>query len=567
MGGRPLAAGVAGNGAARRTLECPDVDDPLHRGRNAYERQAWSEAYAALADADRTSPLDADDLDRLATAASLIGLEEASAAARTRAFQLFLDRGDQRRAAASALWRVVSIADSKQRQAEIGGWLARAERLLAGEAEVSVERGFLLCLGGHRKIGEGDIAGARADFVEAAAIGERFRDADLTALARHAEGRAMLWQQQTAAGFARLDEVMVAVTSGEVGPLVTGIVYCSVLSACHDVFDLRRAHEWTDAMRTWCAAHPDMVPFRGACLVRRSELLQLHGAWDDAVTEARRACEHLAASDPSESAAAFYQQAELCRVRGEYAGAEEAYRQASRAGRRPQPGLALLRLVQGDLAAADAAIRSALHETKNPRARAQVLHAAVEILLAVGDHAAARAASGELDDLARRTDALVLRAAAAHAAGAVALAAGAPREGVAHLSEALELWREVAAPYEMARVRTLIGSAYAALGDEEGARMELDAALEVFEQLGARPSVEGVGAVLTKNAPAPSGGLTGREVEVLRQIAAGKTNRAIAAELSISEKTVARHISNIFTKLDLPSRSAATAYAYEHKLL
>jgi len=543
------------------------MNESVQHGRNAFERQAWAEAYSALAEADRSTPLDAEDLDRLATAAALIGLDDASAAARTRAFQRFLDRGDSRRAAASALWRLLSIADQKHRQAEVGGWLARAERLLAGDTGDSVERGFLLCLGGHRKLGEGDMAGARTAFTEALAIGERLHDTDLTALARHAEGRSMLFQQQTAAGLARLDEVMVSVSAGEVGPIVTGIVYCSVLSACHDLFDLRRAHEWTDAMTSWCAAHPDMVPFRGQCLVRRSELLQLHGAWDDAVTEARRACERLASSDSADSAAAFYQHAEICRVRGDFDAAEEGYRLASRAGRRPQPGLALLRLAQGDAAAADAAIRSAVHETKGQRARAQVLHAAVDILLASGDVAAARAAAGELDELARRVGAPALRAAAAQTAGSIALAAGAPRDAVGFLREAWDLWQDVPAPYEVARVRALIGSAYAALGDNEGARMEIDAAVEVFEQLGARPDVERMMALQAPETTAPSGGLTGREVEVLRQIAAGKTNRAIAAELSISEKTVARHISNIFTKLDLSSRSAATAYAYEHKLL
>jgi DNA-binding CsgD family transcriptional regulator len=541
--------------------------DALQRGRAAYERQAWADAYAALAEADRMAALDAEDLDRLATAAALIGLDDQSAAARTRAFQLHLDRGDNRRAAASALWRIVSFADQKHRQAEIGGWLARAERLLAGDAEDSVERGLLLFLGGHRKLGEGDVAGAHAAFVQAAAIGERFRDADLTALSRHAEGRAMLWQQQTAAGLARLDEVMVAVMAGEVGPLVTGIVYCSVLSACHDLFDLRRAHEWTDAMTVWCAAHPDMVPFRGVCLVRRSELLQLQGAWDEAVREAHRACERLSSGDPAECAAAFYQRAEICRARGDFEAAEDGYRQASRAGRRPQPGLALLRLAQGDVAAADTAIRAALHETKGQRARAQVLHAAVDVLLASGDLAAARAAAGELEELSRRLGAPTLRAASAYANGAIALAGGDNREAVGHLRDAWELWQDVPAPYEVARARALLGAAYAAIGDREGARMEIDAAAGVFEQLGAQPDVERVASLLETESAAPSGGLTGREVEVLRHIAAGKTNRAIAAELSISEKTVARHISNIFTKLDLSSRSAATAYAYEHKLI
>ena len=543
------------------------MKNSLQRGRDAYERKAWPEAYAALAEADRATPLDAEDLDRLATAAGLIGLDDASAAARTRAFQRFLDGGDSRRAAGSALWRLLSISEQKHRQAEVGGWLALAERLLAGDAEDSVARGFLLCLGGRRKAGEGDFAGAHAAFTEALAMGERLRHPDLTALARHAVGRAMLWQQQTAAGMACLDEVMVAVSAGEVGPIVTGIIYCSVLSACHDLFDQRRAQEWTDAMTSWCAAHPDMVPFRGECLVRRSELLQLHGAWDDASADALRACERLASTNPTESAAAFYQHAELCRVRGDFDAAEEGYRQASRAGRRPQPGLALLRLAQGDTAAADAAIRSALHETTGQRARAQVLHAAVDILLASADVDAARAAAGELDELAQRVGAPALRAAAAHTAGAVALAAGDPRAAASHLRAAWDLWQDVPAPYEVARARALLGAAYAALGDDEGGRMEIDAAVEVFEQLGARPDVDRLTALQSREAVPPSGGLTGREVEVLRQIAAGRTNRAIATELAISEKTVARHISNIFTKLDLSSRSAATAYAYEHKLL
>jgi DNA-binding NarL/FixJ family response regulator len=544
------------------------VDASLQSGRAAYERQAWSEACAALAEADRDAPLCAADLDRLATAAHLIGLDEASGAYRTRAFQLHLDAGERRRAAASALWHVISLAEQSHRQAELGGWLARAERLLSGVEQDCVERGLLLCLSGRRHVMDGDMAGALAAFTAAAAIGERLRAADLLALARHGEGRVMLWQQHKAAGFACLDEVMVAVMAGEVGPMVTGIVYCGVLSACHEHFELGRAHEWTGAMTSWCTAHPDMAPFRGTCLVRRSELLQLHGAWDEAAVEARRACERLGAGGSSDTAAAFYQEAELFRVRGRFAAAEDAYRQASRAGRRPQPGLALLRLAQGDIAAADAAIRSALHETKGQRSRAQVLHAAVEILLASSDLPAARAAAVELGEMAARVGAPALRHAATDAAGAVALAEGDARIALEHLREAWEGWRDLDAPFEVARVRVLLASAYAALGDEEGARMEREAALEAFEHLGARPNVERLAAAAAcEPAAVDAGRLTGREVEVLRQVAAGKTNRAIAGELSISEKTVARHISNIFTKLDLSSRAAATAYAYEHKLL
>ena len=544
------------------------MDDALGRGRTAYERQGWADAYAALSEADGASPLDAADLDRLATAAHLTGFDEASGNARTRAFQAHLQSGDRVRAAASAIARVFLLGDQRNREAEMGGWVARVERLLDEHGVECAERGFLLCFHARRKAGEGDLEGARECAVRAVAVGERCGNPDVTVLARHIEARTLLRQQQTGAGFARLDEAMVAIAAGEVGPLVTGVVYCSALSACHDMFDLGRAQEWTTALSGWCAAHPDMVPFRGQCLVRRSELLQLHGAWAEAAEEARRACDRLSGAF-DDAGAALYQHAELCRVRGDFEAADEAYRQASRAGRRPQPGLALLRLAQRDLTAADAAIRSALHETKTKteRARAQVLHAAIDVLLASGDHAAARAAAAELEVLAQRIGAPFLRAAAAHATAAVALAAGQPHDAVSRLLDALEIWRQVPAPYEVARVRMLIGAAYAAMGDEEGSRMELEAAAEAFEQLGARPDAERVAAQLVKETAAPAGGLTGREVEVLRQIAAGKTNRAIAAELSISEKTVARHISNIFTKLDLSSRSAATAYAYEHKLL
>ena len=308
------------------------------------------------------------------------------------------------------------------------------------------------------------------------------------------------------------------------------------------------------------------MPYRGQCLVYRAEIMQLHGAWSDAVEEARRACEWLSRPPGPATGPAFYQRAELHRLRGEFAKAEQAYRQASQFGRTPQPGLALLRLAQGQLDAAAAAIRRAVEEAQDRLTRAKVLAAHVEIMLAVGDVPAARAAADELTAVAADLDAPLLRAVAAHATGAVLLAEGDARAAVAALRRAWTAWQELEAPYDAARVRVLIGLAYRALGDRDTAAMELDAARWVFRQLGAMPDVIQVEALVREAAPRAAGGLTAREVEVLRLVAAGKTNRAIAADLFLSERTVDRHVSNIFTKLGLSSRAAATAYAVEHDL-
>jgi DNA-binding CsgD family transcriptional regulator len=418
------------------------------------------------------------------------------------------------------------------------------------------------------KIVEGDVTSALSLFEQADKVGSHFADIDVTSLARHAQARVLLRMNRKAEGFALLDEVMLAVTGGEVVPMIAGVIYCSVISACYDVFDVDRAQEWTNALSGWCSAHPDIVPFRGQCLVRRSELMQLHGEWDDAVAEAQRAATALAqaAVDP-EAGAAHYQQAELSRLRGDLTRAEESYRRASQAGRKPSPGLALLRLAQGHVDAAGVAVRRMLEETKEARSRARLLGAAVEIMLAQQDIASARAAADELSRIARTFDSRVLHATAAYACGAVALTAGESGTALELLRTALTAWQELRAPYEIARSRELIGRAYRLLGDEEGAQLEFDAAQDTFDRLGAAPDAARVASLGAHAAGAASGALTGREVEVLRLVATGKTNRAIALDLSISEKTVARHLSNIFTKLDLSSRSAATAYAYEHKLV
>lgn len=542
--------------------------DAVTRGRAAFDRKAWSEAYRELALADGQRPLAAEDLDRLATAAYLVGHESTATEVRARAHAAFVERGDLPRAARSAFWLGYALISVPAQQAQGNGWLARAKRLLDECGEERVEYGLLLCTQGYMKIVEGDHTSALGLFEQADHVGTHFSDIDVTSLARHAQARVLLRMNRRAEGFALLDEVMLAVTSGEVVPMIAGVIYCSVISACYDVFDVDRAQEWTNALSGWCTAHPDIVPFRGQCLVRRSELMQLHGEWDDAVAEAERAATALARVPvETEVGAAHYQQGELYRLRGDLTRAEESYRRASQAGRKPSPGLALLRLAQGNVEAAGAAVRRMLEETKDARSRARLLGAAVEIMLARHDVATARIAADELLQIARTFDSHALLATASYACGAVALAAKESSAALEMLRNALTAWQELRAPYEIARSRELIGRAYRVLGDEEGAQLEFDAAQDIFDRLGAVLDSTRVAALGAHPAAAISDALTGREVEVLRLVATGKTNRAIAIDLSISEKTVARHLSNIFTKLDLPSRSAATAYAYEHKLV
>jgi DNA-binding NarL/FixJ family response regulator len=540
----------------------------LESGREAYRRQAWRPANEALTAADRSAPLGASDLELLATSAYMLGREQEYREVLERAYRAHLDARAPLAAVRCAHWIAVSLA-SRGELGQAGGWLGRAERLLEREGSDCAERGYLLIPRVLELEADGDLEGAATTAGEAAAIGERFGDQDLFSLGCFAQGGALIGLGRLREGLALLDLAMVAVLAGEVSPVSSGIVYCGVILACEQAHELRRAREWTTALTQWCEGQPDLVAFTGRCLVHRAQIMRMDGSWEEAIEEARRAAERcLKGENPVAAGEAHYQRGEVHRLRGEHKAAEEAYREASGHGWEPQPGLALLRLAQGNGKAAETAIRRVISEAREPSKRASLLPGYVEILVAVGDLEEAEEGCDELDSIAgREEEPGALAAMAAHARGLVELTAERPEAALVALRRAAELWRRFRAPYESARARELIGLACRSLGDEDTAMLELEAARETFAGLGAATDlvrIEGPGGL---GNVADSHGLSKRELEVLRLLCAGETNREIANDLVVSIRTVDRHVSNIYAKLGVSSRAAATTYAHGHGLI
>jgi DNA-binding CsgD family transcriptional regulator len=536
------------------------ADEELERGRALCARGAWLDAHEALSSADRSMDLRAPDLERLATSAYMLGLDNEYLSVLERAHHAYLEAGNTSAAVRCAFWVGITHALRGER-GPAGGWLGRAHQLV-GE-EDSVERGYLLIPLVFQHEAGGDFAAAAGVAGEAAALAKRFGHAEGYALTLQAQGSMLIKAGRVEEGLALLDEAMVTVAGGKVSPIATGVVYCGVILACQEVYEVRRAQEWTAVLSRWCETQPDLVAFTGRCLVHRAEIMQFAGEWSDALEEARRAGERLAHSfNRAAAAQAFYRQGELHRLRGELTEAEEAYREASRFGWEPQPGMALLRLAQGRGDAAAATIRRAVGEATRPLRRANLLPAFVEIMLAAGDVEAARTGCGELEEIAGRYESAMLAALVLHARGATELAAGDPRSALVSLREAGETWQELDAPYDAARARVLVAGSCRALGDDDTAALELQAAREVFATLGAAPDLARLDA-----SGAHAYGLTPRQIEVLRLLSAGKSNREIAAALMISEHTVARHVQNIFSALGVSSRTAASAFAFEHDLV
>jgi ATP/maltotriose-dependent transcriptional regulator MalT len=533
----------------------------LERGRAAFAARAWRNAFEELS---RSEPLDPADLDLLATAAYLIGNDEACATAWTRAYHRLLEEKQHEHAARAAFWLNLTL-QLRGQDALASGWHERVQRLAQPD---SVEAGFARLFDGLPLLWSGDAKASIEPFRDTLAVAERYGDANLIALAEISLGEALVETDDPMEGFGLLDHAMITVTTDEVSPIVCGLVYCATILVCQRTFDVRRAQQWTTVLNDWCATQPDLVPFRGQCMIHRAELMTMRGVWPEAIREIEGACARL--SDPVQMAlgTALYQRGELHRLVGEFEAAERAYRLASEHGQEPQPGMALLRLAEGKIDAAVASIQRVMAASRDSghagaATRPRLLEAFADIMLAAGEIESAREAAEELDDVAARRETPVLRAAACRLLGAASLAEGDARAAVDRLGAAWNKWKELDAPYEVARTRALLAKACRALGDDDGASLHLDAARATFTMLGAAPDL----AALHIGEQASPGKLSARELEVLKLIADGSTNREIANALVISERTVARHLSNIFTKLGVASRTAAGAYAFKHDLV
>jgi DNA-binding CsgD family transcriptional regulator len=540
-----------------------DVVEELIRAREAYNRREWMAAYDGLSDVvpDELTP---EDCVQLATAAYLLGRRNSCVQALQRAYQLNLDAGDVLAAVRSAFWLALVLFTSGE-EAIGGGWVARSQRLLAEVDGDVVERGYVLIHGMYRHIFAGEFDVAHQLAAQITDYGHRYRDPDLIAMGLSSQGRLLLYGGRVPDGLALLDESMVGVAAGEVSAIFAGNIYCSMIEGCQEIADFDRAARWTAALTTWCAEQPGLVPFTGQCAVHRGQIMRAQGAFDEALTEfdlsVRR---YMADQTPGPAGLAMAERGDVLRIRGDLAEAQAAYDRSVTFGHDPQPGLTLLWLAQGRIEAAVAAIRRQLSEAGDPVHRSQLLPAAVDVLLAADQRDEAASLAAEMQTIASSFGCPSVQARADHAGAMVALESGDPAAALPLLRRARAAWDKLGARYESARSGVLFGRALRALGDEDSAVTELTTARRFLADLGAAPA-EREAAMLI--APIYPSGLTEREVEVLRLVASGRTNPEIAKVLFISEKTVSRHLTNIFTKIDVSSRTAAAAFAFEHHML
>jgi DNA-binding NarL/FixJ family response regulator len=529
-----------------------------------FPRTDWTAELDELLGTDAADGLPPAGLARLGLALELTGRTDEAVQAWDRACRAHLAAGDLAAAARCLFWTGFTLGE-RRAVAQAAARLGELEALVATVPDDDGAAALLALARGWSAFGTGHLNDAVSCFRRAAELAERVGDADALLLATMGRGRAAVFSGDIAGGFACMDRVMHLISQGGANDLAAGAAYCAVIASCLGRRDVERAREWTTALSGWCQAQEGLVPFRGTCVLHRATLLQLGGAWPEAERTVHELLQAAAVRVPRGDAA--YQEAELLRLTGRTAEADAAYRAAVGAGREPQPGLGLLRLAEGQTEAARAGLERALEVATPPGDRADLLDALVEVRLAIGDRTGAGAAAAELRALADLIGTSFLSAQADRAAGRVALANADPAEAVRLLRRAWSSWQAVGAPYEAARTRVDAALAARALGDQDAAGMELDAARQVFTELGAAPDVARVDAALAGGRPPhPAGPLSAREVEVLRLVAGGSSNRAIAERLFLSERTVAHHVGNILAKLQLANRAAATAFAYEHGL-
>ncbi len=509
------------------------------------------------------SDLTPGELDELADAWFWLDDPVRSMAVRREAYRRHVDAGDVRGAAAAA-WRLFADHHLVGEIAPATGWLERCRRHVE-EGAGPVAAGWLAIAEADCAATAGDHAGALRHAVAAEELGRRSGDQDVTAMALQAAGRARIALGDRTDGLRSLDEAMVAATNGELQALFTGWVFCNVVSTCYAIADLRRATEWSDAASRWCATLHDGLMYPGLCRVYAVELAYLRGEWDEASNDARRACEELTAYDPRYAGAAFALVGDFHRVRGELDEAEAAYARAHGLGCLPQPGLALTQLARGNTDAAMGALRSAWAEAPGaPLPRAQLLTAVVDVAVTVGDVDGLEAAVAELGAISAAADSSLLSAVADAARGVRSLHLGDPHGAVTSLRAAAAELDRLGFPYEAARRRVRLADALIAAGDPIDARLELHQAIARFDRLGAVLDLEDARRRLEPAIRDETCPLSPRELDVLRLVAAGRTNTEVADELIISHHTVARHMTNVRTKLGVGSRAAATALAYEH---
>ena len=543
------------------SVERDKTVDELLAAREAYERGDWADALQGLRG---KGGLGADDTLALATSAYLMGKVDEAIRVLQGGYQDMIKNGNSLGAVRFGFWLAL-ILNVRGDVAIGSGWVARGQRLLENEPADLPERAYLLIHNFFQYLERGDVAAALETAGRVVELARRAGNDDLVALGLMCQGRVKIYSGQVQEGLAVLDEAMVGISAGEASPIVAGMVYCSMIEACQEVSDFSRAASWTSALTRWCDTQPGLVPYTGQCSLHRGQIMRLHGAYDDALAEFALAQRRYRLEGTTAPAAlALTEQGDVLRIQGKLDEAETCYRQAAELGYEPQPGLALSWLARGRTPAAVSAMRRLLAETQGPVARSRMLPAAVQVMVAADLLDEARKHTRELTEIASVFGNPAVRAMAAYATGNVELASGHIAEALGQAREATRLWNDIGSPYEAARARVLVARALRELGDEDSATGELAVAGRAFAEVGAMPAAQEVDKLLGRARP---GGLTEREVEVLRLVAEGKSNYEIAGVLVLSQKTVERHLSNIFSKLDVSSRTAAAAYAHDHGLM